>query len=87
MSARRHQLPFLKKLGVHLSKPLLNLTSHLKMTLGLSGATEMPMMSITRHQSTLKLLNLMSSSHIKTSPYVKYPIYSLYNLNIYIKKV
>lgn len=57
------------------------------MTLGLSGATEMPMMSITRHQSTLKLLNLMSSSHIKTSPYVKYPIYSLYNLNIYIKKV
>lgn len=32
-SARRHQLPFFKKSGVHLSKPLLNLTSHLKMTL------------------------------------------------------
>lgn len=52
--------------------------------LGLSEASEMPMMSISRHQSTLKLLNLISSSCFKASPHVKCPIYSLCNLNIYI---
>lgn len=63
----------------------MNLTIHLKMTLsilGLSEASEMPMMSISRHQSTLKLLNLIPSSHFKASPHVKCPIYSLCNLNL-----
>lgn len=52
--------------------------------LGLCEASEMPMMSISRHQSTLKLLNLIPSSHFKASPHVKCPIYSLCNLNIYL---
>lgn len=52
--------------------------------LGLSEASEMPMMSISRHQSTLKLLNLIPSSRFKASPHVKCLIYSLCNLNIHL---